>query len=239
MVNKKLVVLENPKSPVAEAYRTIRSNIQFSFLDSELKRLLVTSSGPSEGKSITSANLASVFAQSGRRVILLDCDMRKPTQHKLFNLPNIAGLTNALLGDAVIDEVLNDINDTMLQVITTGPIPPNPAEMLGSKKMKAFLQELESYADLIILDTPPVIAVTDAALLAGSVDGVVMVVAANKTQIDLAKKSKELLLNAKANIVGTVLNMVEEDSQDYYYYYYYTEGEKDRKKKKPTAAASF
>ncbi|MTI80476.1 MAG: CpsD/CapB family tyrosine-protein kinase [Firmicutes bacterium] len=238
MYNEKLVVLNSPKSPASEGYRTIRSNIQFSFLDSQIKRLMVTSSGPAEGKSVTSANLAAVFAQSGKKVILMDCDLRKASQHKLFGFSNHIGITNVLLGDAEIEQVLENVPNTSLQVITTGPIPPNPAEMLGSKRMQAFLDELDNYADIIILDTPPIIAVTDASLLAGSVDGVVMVVASNQTNIDLAQKSKEQLLNANANIIGTVLNMVDEDSQDYYYYYYYGEKSKKKGKKSSGAAAS-
>jgi capsular exopolysaccharide synthesis family protein len=238
MSHDRLVTVSEPKSPVSEAYRMIRSNIQFSFLDKPLKRLLVTSSGPSEGKSTTCANLGIVFAQSGKRVILLDCDLRKPMLHKIFGLQNITGLTNILLGEVEIEDVIYEIEGTNLGVITTGPIPPNPSELLGSKKMEAFLAELENHADLIILDTPPIIAVTDAALLANKVDGVLLVIAANKTLIGAAQKSKELLLNGKANIIGTVMNMVEEDNQDYYYYYYYGDGQNHKKGKKVNGMAA-
>lgn len=230
MSSIKLVVLENPKSPIAEAYRIARTNIQFASVDRELRTLLVTSSGPSEGKSTTAANLGVAFAQSGKSVIIVDADLRKPTQHKMWEIENMQGLTNILLGDADIADTARRIALPNLQVITTGPIPPNPAELLGSQRMSQLLQKLKEYADLIIIDTPPIVAVTDAALLAPQVDGVVLVVAAGQAKIEYAQRAKKMLINGKARILGTILNMVEEDSEDYYYYYYYGEGSSKKKK---------
>ncbi len=230
MPDSKLITIHNPKSPVAEAYRILRTNIQFSSLDKLLKTYLITSSGPGEGKSVTTANLGVAFAQDGRRVIIVDADLRKPRQHRLFEQSKKTGLTNVLLGEASIEEVLIDSGVPGLSLIVTGPIPPNPAELVGSQRMKQFLREIGEMADVVLIDSPPVVAVTDAAILAAEVDGVLLVVAANASRIDLARKAKELLFNVKANVVGTVLNMVEEDGSDYYYYYYY--GERKKKKKR-------
>nr|WP_156779689.1 CpsD/CapB family tyrosine-protein kinase [Desulforamulus reducens] len=232
MLNNRLVVLENPKSPVAEAYRIARTNIQFAAVDKELKTLLITSSGPAEGKSTTAANLGIAFAQSGKSVIIVDADLRKPTQHKVWEIDNIIGLTNILLGDTEIATALQPSPMKNLHIVTTGPIPPNPAELLGSQRMTALLTSFREHADIIIIDSPPIIAVTDAALLAPQADGVVLVVASGQAKIETAQKAKQMLLNGKAKILGTILNMVEEDSQDYYYYYYYGEGSGDKKKGK-------
>lgn len=230
MARNRLIVLENPKSPMAEAYRIARTNIQFAAVDQELRTILITSSGPAEGKSTTAANLAIAFAQAGKSVIILDADLRKPTQHKLWELDNNIGLTNILLGDTTISSALLGTPLRNLHVITTGPIPPNPAELLGSHRMSDLLKAFEEHADVIIIDTPPVVAVTDAALLAPQVDGVVLVVASGEAKIEAAQRAKQMLLNGKARILGTILNMVEEDSQDYYYYYYYGEGNGGKKK---------
>lgn len=240
MINR-LVVLDNPKSPVAEAYRIARTNIQFAAVDKELKTILITSSGPAEGKSTTAANLSIAFAQSGKSVIIVDADLRKPTQHKVWGIDNSIGLTNILLGDLGISTALQSSPMKNLHIITTGPIPPNPAELLGSQRMTTLLTSFKEHADIIIIDTPPVIAVTDAALLAPQVDGVVLVVASGQAKIEAAQRAKQMLLNGKAKILGTMLNMVEEDSQDYYYYYYYGEGSGGKKKGKSRSAkvASF
>lgn len=232
MTRSNLVVIEDPKSPIAEAYRIARTNIQFAAVDTELKTLLITSSGPSEGKSTTAANIGAAFAQSGKSVIIIDADLRKPTQHKVWEIDNFRGITNVLLGDAEIDSVLQKTPIDNLQVSTTGPIPPNPAELLGSQRMSNLLARFKEYADIIIIDTPPVIAVTDAALLAPQVDGVVLVVASGQAKIEAAQRSKQMLVNGRARILGTILNMVDEDTEDYYYYYYYGEGSGDKKSRK-------
>lgn len=209
----------NPKSPTAEQYRTIRTNIQFSSIDEEIRTLMVTSSGPSEGKSTTTANLAVVFAQQGKRVLLVDADMRKPTVHYTFSMNNAYGLTNVLTRQTELKEAIKQSKEEKLDVLTSGPIPPNPAELLSSRAMEQFFQEAKELYDVIIFDTPPVLAVTDAQVLANKCDGAVLVVSSGKTEIESAQKTKELLTNAQAKILGVVLNNKKMDNNDYYYYY--------------------
>lgn len=227
-----LIVQDNPKSPVSEAYRTLRTNIQFSSFDNELDTILVTSSGPAEGKSTTAANLALSMAEVDKKVLLIDCDLRKPSLHKKFNISNNKGLSNLLIGQFKFDEVAQKYSDNMC-ILTSGTVPPNPSEMLASKKMKQFLEEAKKIFDFIILDTPPVVAVTDAQLLSTMVGGVLLVVAAGQAEIGAAEKAKELLNNVKANIVGVVLNKAEvTGGKKYgYYNYYYGEGNKKKGKK--------
>jgi len=210
----------------------MRTNVLFSSLDNDLRSLLITSPGPTEGKSLTTANLGVAFAQYGKKVIIVDTDMRKPTQHKMFGLDNTVGLTNLMLGEVSLRDVLKPIDNLALFVLPTGPLPPNPAELLGSDRMKEIIDELKDNADIVIFDTPPVVAVTDAALLASRVDGVILVLAAGKTKIEVAQKARELLLNVRANILGTVLNMMEEDNPDYYYnnYYYYGDNHESKRR---------
>lgn len=228
-----LIVDKNPKSPVSEAYRTIRTNIEFSSLDKEMRLILITSSGPQEGKSTTSSNLALAMAQSGKKTLLIDCDLRKPTIHKKFKISNRIGLSNLLADGLKLSDVIFCFGKGM-DVLTSGTIPPNPSEMLSSKKMKIFLQEASKVYDRIIIDSPPVNAVTDAQILATVTDGVVLVVGSGITEIDMAKRAKELLSKVKANILGVVLNKTEAMGRKYgkqYYYYYAEDGEKKRRKK--------
>lgn len=232
MKYQKLVTLTNPNSNISEVYRIMRTNIMFSGLDKPLKTLLVTSPGPGEGKSLTSANLGVAFAQNGKTVIVVDADLRKPTQHRMFGIDNNIGLTNVMLGEVALDNALIPIEDIGLSVLPTGPLPPNPAELLGSERMQEILDELKGKTDIIILDTPPVVAVTDAALLASRVDGVILVLAAGEVKIEVAQKAQELLLNVRANILGAVLNMMDEDNPDYYYSSYYYYGDEHENKKK-------
>jgi protein-tyrosine kinase len=216
----KLVAHWNPKSPISEAYRTIRTNIQFAGIDREIKTMLVTSTGPGEGKSTTSANLAIVMAQSDKKTVYIDADMRKPTGHRTFQVANRKGLTSYLAGQATLEEVLQGTMVPGLSLMTAGPIPPNPAELLASKRMGHLLEELKKEFDCIILDTPPVIAVADATILATQVDGCILVVNAGKTNRDLAIKARQQLENVNASILGVVLNNKEVKGNDYYYYYY-------------------
>lgn len=234
MKYKKLVTLTNPNSNISEVYRIMRTNLMFSSLGQQLKTLLITSPGSGEGKSLTSANLGVVFAQYGKSVIIVDADLRKPTQHRVFGIGNNIGLTSVMLGEVSLDNALIPIEDIGLSVLPTGPLPPNPAELLGSERMLGILEELKEKADIVILDTPPVVAVTDAALLASRVDGVLLVLAAGKVKIEVAQKAEELLLNVRANILGSVLNMMDVDNPDYYYssYYYYGEGSENKKKRR-------
>jgi protein-tyrosine kinase len=217
--NRSLITMTNTKSPISEQYRTIRTNIQFSAVDRQYRSIMVTSSGPGEGKSTTTANLAVVFAQQGKKVLMVDADLRKPTVHYTFRLNNHIGLTNVLTKQASLDHAIRETDQENLFILPSGPIPPNPAELLGSKSMEDLLANAYELFDLVIFDTPPVLAVTDAQVLANQCDGVVLVVSSGKTENEMAIKAKELLTNAKAKILGAVLNNKEQKESQYYYYY--------------------
>lgn len=216
---RKLIAKHFPKSPVSEQYRTLRTNIQFSYLDGDLKTIVVTSSGPGEGKSTTSANLAVVFAQQGKKVLLVDADMRKPTVHHTFSLLNTRGLSSVILKQTTLEEAVENGVEENLYVLPSGPIPPNPAEMLDSKAMDEFLAEAEENYDLIIFDSPPIHAVTDAQILANKCDASILVVSSEETERDMAVKSKELLASSKGKFLGVVLNKRRQTQSSYYYYY--------------------
>lgn len=217
---RQLIVHEQAKSPIAEAYRTLRTNLQFSKIDGVLKAIILTSAGPGEGKSTTLANLAVTLANSGKKVILLDCDLRKPSQHKIFGKKN-RGLTNVLVEKLPINDFIQDTDITNLRLLTSGPIPPNPSELLGSKGMQGVLDELKNAADVLLIDTPPVVAVTDVCVLAQQADGVALVLDAGTIRPEMAQKAKELLLKAHARLLGVILNRVEIETEHSYYYYYY------------------
>lgn len=217
---RKLIVHEDAKSPVAEAYRTLRTNIQFAKVDGELRVIMFTSAGPGEGKSTTTANTAVAMAQSGKRVIIIDCDLRKPVQHKIFGKRN-RGVTNILVEDRSVAELIQDTDIDNLQVLTSGPIPPNPSELLGSAKMREIISEAKRLADIVIIDAPPTVAVTDACVLAAKVDGIVLVLNSQAIRPEMAQKAKELLTKANGHILGVILNRVEIEEEHAYYYYYY------------------
>ena len=230
-MSSELITITNPKSPIAEAYRTLRTNIQFSNIDESLKVLCVTSSGPSEGKTTTSCNLAETFAQSGHRVLLIDGDLRKPRVHKVFRLSGSKGITNLLAGQMKIEEVTHLVGSGFT-VIPCGPSPPNPSELLGSKRMKELLDELKKHYDIIIIDAPPVGVVTDSAILSTIVDGTILVVASGKTEIENGRRAKQLLENVDARILGVVMTMIPVTKNSYYGYQYYSyEGEVTSQKK--------
>lgn len=212
-----LIALRDPRSPAAEAYRTLRTNLQFSSLDKPLHTLLATSSAPDEGKSTTLANLAVTIAQSEQRVILVDCDLRRPTLHALFELPNEAGLTSMILSPEDAPIPLQETGVPGLSLLTSGPLPPRPADILGSRRMEAVIARLRAEADIVLFDTPPVVAVTDAAVLATRVDGVLLVFQAGKTSRDRARQARQILEKVKANIVGVVLNNAEVEKEYGYY----------------------
>lgn len=221
MSNKRrLIVQEQAKSPIAEAYRTLRTNIQFSKSDGELKTIMFTSSGPGEGKSTTTSNTAVAMAQSGKRVILIDCDLRKPVQHKIFAKRN-KGVTNALVEEIDPLKLLQETEVDNLLLLPSGPIPPNPSELLGAARMQQIIECLKEHCDLLIIDAPPVVAVTDASVLAAKVDGIALVVNAGSNRPEMVQKAKELLVKAKGHILGVVLNRVEIEEEHAYYYYYY------------------
>jgi protein-tyrosine kinase len=218
-LNRSLITLTSPKSPISEQYRTIRTNIQFSTVDRSIRSILVTSSGPGEGKSTTSANLAVVFAQQGKKVLFIDADMRKPTVHYTFRLDNHVGLTNVLTKQVSLEYAVKSTELENLDVLTSGPIPPNPAELLGSRSMEELLKQAFTHYDLVLFDTPPVLVVTDAQILANLCDGIVLVVSSGKTEIEAAQKTKEALANAKGKLLGVVLNNKKIKESQYYYYY--------------------
>ncbi|WP_349410865.1 CpsD/CapB family tyrosine-protein kinase [Pseudalkalibacillus sp. SCS-8] len=216
---RSLITHYNSKSPISEQYRTIRSNIHFSSIDTEYRTLMVTSSGPGEGKSTTTANLAVVMAQQGKRVLLIDADLRKPTAHYTFRVSNAKGLTNVLTRQVNLLDAVSLTEVDRLHILPSGPVPPNPAELLGSRMMQELTKEALDEFDMVIFDTPPVLAVTDAQILANTCDGVVLVVGSGVTEKDAAQKSKELLVAAKAKLLGVVLNRKKMDDKNYYYYY--------------------
>jgi polysaccharide biosynthesis transport protein len=198
-----------PRSGFAEAYRTLRTNIEFASVDAPARTLLVTSSAPGEGKTVTASNLAIVFAQSGRRVILVDADLRKPGVDVMFSLPNTRGLTDMLRHESIsVDAVANPTEQDNLRVVTTGPLPPNPAELLGSKRMQTVLERLRQDSDLVIFDSPPLLAVADAAVLSSFLDGTVMVIDAAKGRRRIVRMGRETLSRAGATVLGAVLNRV-------------------------------
>ncbi|WP_303621593.1 CpsD/CapB family tyrosine-protein kinase [Bacillus sp. FJAT-45066] len=208
-----------PKSPISEQYRTIRTNIQFSSVDSDIHTIMVTSSGPGEGKSTTAGNLAVVFAQQGKKVLYIDADLRKPTAHYTFQIDNFKGLTTVLTKQSVLIQTVEMTKVENLDILTSGPIPPNPAELLSSRAMDELLNAAKDIYDVIVIDTPPVLAVTDAQILANKCDGTILVVASSSTEIESATKSKELLEAAKAKLLGVVLNKKKMKDSSYYYYY--------------------
>lgn len=216
---RKLISALDPKSPITEQYRTIRTNIQFASIDKELKMLMVTSAGPGDGKSTTAANLAVTIAQQGKRVLLVDADLRKPTVHYTFNLTNTFGLTSVLTRQMTLEEAFVESSIQGLSILPSGPIPPNPAELLGSVSMETFLKNAKEMFDQVIFDTPPVLAVTDAQILANKCDGVILVVSSGKTEIEEATKAKEMLIASQGKLLGAVLNNKKLTDSDYYYYY--------------------
>ena len=211
-----------PRGPAAEAYRTLRTNLEFASVDEPVRTLLVTSSIPGEGKTTTSSNLAVAFAQAGRRVILLDADLRKPGVHKLFDLPNTSGLTSLLRTDDVtVDDVAQVTEEERLRIVTTGPLPPNPAELLGSHRMQTILERLVAAADLVIVDSPPLQAVTDAAILASITDGSLLVIDAGRTRRAAAGHGREALAKSGARVLGAALNRLSQRGHGEYVYYDY------------------
>jgi capsular exopolysaccharide synthesis family protein len=217
-----LIAVREPRSPIVEAFRALRTNIQFAGVDQPIRTLLVSSAVPSEGKSTVAANLAVVMAQSGLKVALVDCDLRRPTVHKQFNLPNRAGLTDVMLHDSSQwNGVMQPTGVNNLSVVLSGSLPPNPSELLGSKRMKQFLAHLHQACDMVIIDAPPLLPVTDALVLAPLTDGVVLVIDYGATRIGEAVQSKTQLEQSGARLLGVVMNKIPTGRRGYSYYYYY------------------
>lgn len=218
-ITKRLICQYEPKSPIAEAYRILRTNIQYSSVMKQIKTLTVASAGPEEGKTTTIANLAVVFAETGKRVIIIDADLRKPTVHRIFDLSNQQGLTNILAGRQSYQQVVQAVPSSGVHVITAGPIPPNPAEFIGSFAMQALIEQVKTSYDLVLIDSPPVLPVTDGQLLAGYSDGTLLVARSGKVTKDQIRKAKQLLEMVGGHIIGVVLNgkkMSKESYCDYY-----------------------
>lgn len=217
---RQLITVINPRSPVSEAFRSLRTNIDFSSVDKDVQVIMVSSAGPEEGKSTVIANLAITYAQTDRRVILIDADLRKPTVHKTLSVTNRNGLSHYLSRQCSLEDSIQETSIPTLNVITSGVIPPNPAEMLGSNQMGQLLSELREHYDIILIDSAPLLAVTDGQLLASKSDGVILVVSSGKVKRDLVIKAKTSLDKVNATILGVVLNNVKRKSSEGYYYYY-------------------
>ena len=220
--NAKAGNLNNEMIIPNEAYKTLRTNIQFCQANNEIKTLVITSSCPNEGKSTTVYNLGNSFAASGRKVLIIDCDLRKPILHKFYNVPNEKGLTNLLAGQMDVAEVLKRITVLGVDFINCGTIPPNPSELLNSKRMEFYLSRFSEAYDYIILDTPPIGIVTDAQILAGKCDGTLLVVASGQVDKKKLLEAKSLLDKVGANVLGSILTKVKVGKTEYDHYYKYT-----------------
>jgi len=214
-----LITLTEPKSAASEAFRTLRTNIQFAGLDQPCRTILVTSAGPEEGKTTSAANFGVVTAQAGSRVCVVDSDLRRPTLHRLFKLSNTRGLTTALVEGLSFAEVAQPTTVPNLSILTSGPLPPNPAELVGSHRMREGLQAATESFDLVLCDSPPLMAVGDASALAALCDGVVFVIRAGKTPNDVLRRVVDQIESVKGRILGVVLNRVDPRRDGYYYYY--------------------
>jgi polysaccharide biosynthesis transport protein len=219
--SRDLFIMQNPKSSLAECARSIRTNILFMGTDKPLRRILVTSPGPSEGKSTIAVNLSVVMAQAGNRVLLVDTDLRRPRLHYTFGVSGEKGLTSVLLGAAQVTDVIKSTEVIGLDVLTCGPLPPNPAELLHSEGFQKLLKDLEGRYDRVVLDSPPIGVVTDAAILSQTVDGTLLVAKASKTTKDAVRRARRLLSSVNANIIGLVLNDIDLQQGGYGYSYYY------------------
>lgn len=236
------IVARRPDSIPSEAFKALRTRVQFSKLDSEsLKTILVTSSAPQEGKTTVAVNLAGSFAQDNKKTLILDCDLRKPRVHNVFKINRYPGLVDYLFGQVSLDEIIKPTEVNNLSVITAGTIPPNPSEMVGSSAMQQFLSEMKKRFDVIVVDSPPIIAVTDSEILSRLVNGTILVVSANTTEVDLMKKSSELIKHDRGSFLGAVLNNFTYKSgygSYYKYYYYYSRPGTGDKKDTPKSIKS-
>lgn len=218
---RELVVEREPRSPVSEQFRTIRTNITYSNIDNPVKSVLFTSATPSAGKSTVAANVAIAYAQAGKRTLLIDGDLRRPTTHYTFEIQNVRGLSTAIINELPLNEVIRESQIENLDILTSGPIPPNPSELLSSRKMELFMKMVTENYEMVIVDSPPVLAVTDSQLLSQLTDSTILVTNVADNNRDTIKKAKELMEKADANIIGLVLNNKKMDNNKNSYYYYY------------------
>ncbi|SOC44849.1 CpsD/CapB family tyrosine-protein kinase [Salinicoccus kekensis] len=221
---RELIVEKQPKSPISEQFRTIRTNIMYSSVDTEIKTVLFTSASPGAGKSTMAANVAVAYAQSGKRTLLIDADLRRPTTHYTFEATNQRGLSTVIINDMPAADVVKETNIENLEIMTSGPIPPNPSELLASRKTSLLLKTFAMDYDIVLIDTPPLLAVTDAQVLSKIVDGVILVTNVEANNRGHLQDAKALLEKADANILGVVMNNKNMGrSKDEYYYYYGSE----------------
>lgn len=214
-----LITQRSPRSAVAEAFRALRTNLGFASIDEPCRSIMVTSANAQEGKSTIISNLAVVMAQAGHKVILVDCDLHKPFQDKIFSLPNQKGFTTCISQRLDIEDIAHKGMEGKLSVLTSGPIPPNPAEILDSSRTRTLWSTLLDKYDYVFIDSPPMLAVTDSTILSTQVDGSILVVRSGITRIDVARQVKEQFMRANARLIGVVLNQVKIDMRDYYQYY--------------------
>lgn len=222
-----LITTRQTRAAATEAFRVLRANIQFLGVDQPVRNILVTSAGPSEGKSMITANLGVVMAQSGLSVIVVDADLRRPTMHRAFSISRDRGLTNALMrpeGGAALETFLQPTQVENLRVLPSGPLPPNPADLLGSRRMSELIQTLSHQVDVILIDSPPILAAADASMLAARADGVLLVIESGVTSRAVVAQAKETLEKAGARILGVTLNKLSRRVGSYYYRYYYYYG---------------
>lgn len=221
---RELIVEKQPKSPISEQFRTIRTNIMYSSIDTEVKTVIFTSATPGAGKSTTAANVAIAYAQSGKRTLLIDADLRRPTTHYTFEVANQRGLSTVIVNDMPAADAVKQTDVENLEILTSGPIPPNPSELLSSRKTHLLLKTVAMDYDMVLIDTPPLLAVTDAQVLSKIVDGVVLVTNVETNNKERLADAKALLEKADANILGVVMNNKNMGrKKDEYYYYYGTE----------------
>lgn len=218
-IQTEIIVADNPTSIISEQVRTIRTNIQFSMVDQKLQTLLVTSATPASGKTTIATNLAAAFASENTQVLLVATDMRKPRLQKIFRTKNSRGISNLITNPSLrVEDVATKTYIENLSVITCGPIPPNPSELLNSNRMTKLIEEMKEQYDLVIFDSPPLLTVTDAQILSTKVDGTIFVIPASDVKVDEVQQASERLKNVNAKVLGTVLNKVEPNEDAYYYY---------------------
>lgn len=220
MNSKSLITLNEPQSMVTESYKMFRTNLNYKNIDQENKVILFTSTSSEEGKTTSIANTAISIAQTGKKVLLIECDLRKARIHELFNLPQGPGLTNLLADKKVLADVVQPMKDILnLHILTSGPLPPDPSEMLSSRTFEKIVEGAKAEYDMILIDAPPVLSVTDAAILSKLVDGVILIVAMKETKKEAVKKARKALLQVGANILGVLITKAEMKKSSYYYYY--------------------